>query len=275
MISVFQYMNYRSFLKDFYEEKKREKSGFTYAKFSGLAGIKSPNYLKLVMDGEKNLTPENIIRFSRAIELKEEETDYFEALVHFNQAKNSMEKEFHQSRMKRIQGRDPESKTLEEYEFEAISSWLHHALMVMTNLKRFRDDPSWISQHLYDLASETEVRNILDQLEKVKFIERKPDGKLQQTFRQVKTKPDLQRLSGKIFYEGLFKRAIQSMSTASPEERELCTYFVGLSPAKVPELRKRVREFMKDLNSWAMETSKPTQVYSFCFSGFPLTRSTE
>lgn len=275
MVSVFEYMNYRSFLKDFYEERKREKKGFTYARFSSIAGIKSPNYLKLVMDGDKNLTPENIIRFSRAIDLRDQETDYFEALVHFNQAKNSMEKEFHQSRMKRVQGRDATAKTLEEYEFEAISSWLHHALMVMTNLKRFRDDPSWIAQHLYGIVSETEVRAVLDQLLKVKLIERNEEGRLRQTFRQMKTKPDLRRLSGKLFYEGLWKRAIQSLNVSAPEERELATYLVGLSPEQLPELRKRVREFMKDLNAWALESARPTQVYSLCFSGFPLTRSTE
>jgi uncharacterized protein (TIGR02147 family) len=275
MVSVFQYMNYRSFLRDYYNEKKREKSGFTYAKFSSLAGIRSPNYLKLVMDGEKNLTSENIIRFSKAIDLKEAENDYFEALVHFNQAKNAMEKEFHQSRLKRIHGRDSGSRTIEEYEFDAISSWLHHALMVMTNVKRFREDPSWIAQHLYGLACETEVRSVIDRLIQVQFIKREADGSLRQTFRQVKTKPDLQRVAGKLFYEGLLKRAIQALNVGTPGEREFCTYIVGIAPEKIPELKKKVREFMKDLNAWALESAKPSQVHALCFAGFPLTCSTE
>ena len=275
MVSVFQYMNYRTFLKDYYEIRKKQRVGFTYAKFSKQAGIKSPNYLKLVMDGEKNLTPENIIRFSRAIELKDEENDYFEALVHFNQARSSMEKDFHQSRLKRIQGRDQESKTLEEFEFDAISSWLHHTLMVMTNVKRFREDPSWISRHLFGTASETEVREVLDQLLRIKFLERTGDGALRQTFRQVKTKPEMQRMSGKIFYEGLLKQAIQSLRTSDSAAREMSTYIVGLSPEKLPELKRRVREFMKDLNAWALESPGPAQVYALCFAGFPLTQSTE
>ena len=277
MLSVFEYQNYRRYLCDYYEAQKRTRSGFTYAKFSVQAGIRSPNYLKLVIDAQKNLTAKNVICFTKALQLNETAADYFEALVQFNQAKNSMEKEFYQSRMKRVRSRfkGDSEKTLEEYEFESISNWLHHAIMVLTNVQWFRDNPQWIKQRLYNLATQEEVAQVLERLEKINLIHRDKDGRLRQSFRQIKTKPELQRVSAKMFYEGLLKRAVQALNICTPEEREYSAYIVGLSPEQVPELKKRVREFMKDLNDWAMETSKPSQVYAFTFAGFPLTRSTE
>ncbi len=279
MISVFNYQQYREFLKDYYEKEKSQKAGFTYARFSAKAGVKSPNYLKLVMDGNKNLTPANIIRFSKAIPLSEQESDYFEALVHFNQAKNSLEREYYQDRMRRFKmrskGNESKERTLEEYEFESISNWLHHAVLVMTNLQGFRENPIWIKNRLFDLATESEIASTLERLIELKLLSRNKDGRLIQTHRQVTTQPELRRLSARIFYEGLLARAIQALKVSDSDKREYSTYFVGISSHQLPELKKRVREFMKSLNEFALANAKPHQVYAFTFAGFPLTNNEE
>ena len=48
---VLHYSNYRAFLLDYYEYKKEEQPIFSHRYFAQKAGITSPNYLKLVMDG--------------------------------------------------------------------------------------------------------------------------------------------------------------------------------------------------------------------------------
>ncbi|WP_374031467.1 hypothetical protein [Bdellovibrio bacteriovorus] len=51
------YMNYRQFLADFYLFKRKASKGslraYTYAVFSAAANIKSPNYLKMIIEGKK------------------------------------------------------------------------------------------------------------------------------------------------------------------------------------------------------------------------------
>ena len=39
---VFSYTNYRKLMKDFYEGKKQENTGFSYQVFSRMAGFKTP-----------------------------------------------------------------------------------------------------------------------------------------------------------------------------------------------------------------------------------------
>ncbi|MEO5969910.1 MAG: TIGR02147 family protein [Bdellovibrionia bacterium] len=274
---VFDYQNYREFLKEYYNDQKTKRTGFTYSRFSSMAKLKSPNYLKMIIDGTRNLTPENIIRFSKGLKLTDHESDYFEALVHFNQAKNSLESSYYQDRMNRVRARGTGTceRTLEEYEFESVSNWLHHTLMVMTHLQGFRENATWIRQHIFGLASEEEIRSVLFRLQEAKLLSRDKNGHLRQTHRQVKTKAELRKLSIRIFYEGLLARAIQSLKVSGPEEREFGTYFVGLSPHQVPELKKKVREFMKSLNEWALSNSKPDQIYSLMFCGFPLSSQEE
>jgi len=98
--SVFHYQDYRVFLRDFYLARKREAQGYSYSKFSSDAGIESPNLLKLVMDGGKNLTTTTIQKFAKGLRLKLNETQYFEALVLWNQAQSEDEKSYYGQRIR-------------------------------------------------------------------------------------------------------------------------------------------------------------------------------
>ncbi len=275
MIPLFDYQQYRDFLRDYYLDQKRRKTGLTYSRFSAAAGIRSPNYLKVVIDGQKNLTPENIVRFTRALGLKEHESDYFDALVHFNQSKDPMQRQFFEDRLNRIRTRNSKFATrerlLSEHEFEAMTDWKHHAVMVLTGIRGFEERLSWIRARLFDLVSESEIQLILERLQLLKLISRDERGRLKQTHKQVKTKPELSRVLARAFYEGIFARASLATKLTEPEERELGCYMVGLSPKQIPELKRKVRAFLKELNEWALENSHPHQVYALNFAAFPLT----
>jgi uncharacterized protein (TIGR02147 family) len=63
-VDVFEYLDYRAFLRDIYLAKKAERRGFSFRAFSRRANLRSPNYLKLVMDGERNLSRAMAERFA-------------------------------------------------------------------------------------------------------------------------------------------------------------------------------------------------------------------
>src|SRR3954470_5034384 len=90
---VFRFRDYRAFLRAFYEQNKSNEYGFSLRAFSKRARLRSSNYLKLVMDGERNLTSEMAVRFAKACSLRGQAADYFCELVAFNQAKSAAERE--------------------------------------------------------------------------------------------------------------------------------------------------------------------------------------
>lgn len=85
-IDVFAYLDYRAFLRDYYRARKEAGRGFSYRSFSRRAELKSPNYLKLVIDGDRNLSTDMAKRFATACGLKGDEQRYFVDLVAFCQA---------------------------------------------------------------------------------------------------------------------------------------------------------------------------------------------
>ena len=68
MKPITEYNDYRLYMRDFYEERKRV-SYFTWREFASLAGFVSPTYLKLVCDGKTRLSKPGIDKVARAMKL--------------------------------------------------------------------------------------------------------------------------------------------------------------------------------------------------------------
>lgn len=91
-LNIFEYLDYRQFLKDWYEMMKSETTFFSYRYFAQKAGINSSGFLKLVIEGQRNLTDLTAEKFIHAIKLWGIEGDYFRSLVRYNQCRSNEEK---------------------------------------------------------------------------------------------------------------------------------------------------------------------------------------
>ena len=80
--SLFEYDNYRVYLKDFYESSKAENSHFSLRFFSRLAGFKSQSVLTQVIKGERNISLQSINKFIKALKLSKREGIFFKNLFY-------------------------------------------------------------------------------------------------------------------------------------------------------------------------------------------------
>ncbi len=100
MKPIYEYTDYRSFLKDRFFDLKNRNPLFSYRAFNRLAGLKNSGYLKLVIDGKKNLGERGIWKLARGFKLEQEEGRYFAALVRMNQARDRDEKNHYEQELK-------------------------------------------------------------------------------------------------------------------------------------------------------------------------------
>lgn len=92
MKSILEYKDYRLYIQDYYDERKR-LGAFSWREFCKSAGFTSPNFLKLVCLGESRLGAPKIENVANAMGLVGFEKDYFRALVTFcNAKKDSVKK---------------------------------------------------------------------------------------------------------------------------------------------------------------------------------------
>lgn len=130
MKAIYQYVDYKTFLKDWFLERKKSPSGFSYAKFSQLAGLGSPNYMKVVIEGKRNLTIANIHQVAAGIRLNFDETQYFEALTLLGQSKTQIEKSYFKRRLRNLKQSKP-ARSFELKHVNLIGQWYFPAVVVI------------------------------------------------------------------------------------------------------------------------------------------------
>lgn len=89
------YVNYREYLADFLSYKRSQKMGlrkYSYSDFAAAADLKSPQYLKLIIENKRNLSDDGIEKFSKALGLNKKDTEHFGCLVKYNQATSPKER---------------------------------------------------------------------------------------------------------------------------------------------------------------------------------------
>ncbi len=167
MQSLYAYQNYRKYLGDFYLEKKSKNPLYSYKLFSEAAGIKSPNYLTLIVEGERNLTITNVHYFARAMKLRPDETEFFEALVLFNQSKAPLEQTYYRDRLHALKKVKPAS-ILRSSPLEVLKYGHTPGVMVLAHGRNFEDSVQKCSDELP--LGEKSIRKTLKELIEIKLL---------------------------------------------------------------------------------------------------------
>src|SRR5690349_25170844 len=120
MESIFAYTDYRLYLADFFEERKRQNKHFSLRMLAERSGFKARDYLMRVMRGDRNLSPDGAERLSKYFRFSEKQAEYFRILIQFNQAPTTSEKESCYRRLSEIQKYGAHQK-LRRDQFEYLS----------------------------------------------------------------------------------------------------------------------------------------------------------
>ncbi|MBI2067209.1 MAG: TIGR02147 family protein [Deltaproteobacteria bacterium] len=271
MPDIFNYLNYRHYLKDYYSEKKGKKgSHFSFRSFSRLAGLSSPNFLKLVIEGKRNLGGDGIQSFIKGLRLNKEESVFFEDLVHFNQATTDEERNQHYQRLSRSR-RYRQVKQIEKDYFVYFSRWYYAAIRELVLLPEFKEDPIWIASKLAPAITPNEARVAIELLLELGFIKRDKNGKLTQSERNITTEREVASLAIKNFHRQMIEKAAESIEKTSHEKRDISSLTVALSKEKFEETKRRIQEFRRELNVLLSEEGKADSVYQINFQIFNLT----
>ncbi len=268
MINIFNYTNYRVFLKDKYDELKKESSSFSYRYFSMKCGYSSPNFLKLVMDGKRNLSEESIETFARFFKFDQSEKRYFSRLVKFNQAKTSSErKELAEEILKssvfnRIH-------PLAKDQFEYASHWYYVAVREILSTKKIKLDAKAISELIRPKLSVKKTEKILETLLRLGMI-RKKDNRYIQVEELVSTGDEVTFSGVADYHRQMMNLASESIDTVERSLRDISGVTISLSNEGVEELKIMVQKFRKNILELSERDRNKQSVYQVNMQMFPL-----
>lgn len=296
-----QYTDFRQYLQDVYEfRRKTESTGlraYSYSAFSAAADIKSPNYLKLIIEGRRNLSDDMIARFARALRLQKAEAEEFRALVHYGQATEPIQRNRHLKELGDIRARRAfASGELSQQAWEKVPSWMGWVLYAMTDQMGVSFDPDELYRLMRAKTSPEDLRSELKRLLSNGDLKEQPvaEGSLDTLalgdgltggLKEIVKGRDLiespqelpvemiRKLQAELIYLG-----IESLFRDSPKEREFGAMTIAMTQQEFEQVRFELRQMRKRIQKDLMvkrQSSKGERVYQMNIQLFPVTDKIE
>lgn len=267
--NIFEYENYRSFLADYFRYCKNKQPQFSYRYFSQKAGFSSPNFLKLVMDGKRNLSAISIQQFAKAFKFSHLESEFFEYLVFFNQSETESKKIEWAQKILRCKGLQ-KIHPLRQAEYSYYANWYYIPIREMILLKNFRDDPLWIANQFSPPLSIAEVEQAFNHLEELGMISRNKHGQRVQTQRSVSTGDEVSHSLVKKYHKDMIQRGAESIDGIGKLRREVSAVCIPISENKREEIKTKIQQFRKEIMAIADSDNEAEEVYQLNIQWFPL-----
>lgn len=272
------YMDYRLFLADFYRFKKDQTRAslrpYNYAIFSAAADIKSPNYLKMIIEGKRNLSMDMVAKFARACSFNKAQSDEFKMLTIFNQSEDPADRNY---ALKKLSEYRVDQKLkhgqLDRKVFEKVPNWIGWIIYALVDQEGVTFDVSQLKHLLRGKASENEIQHALEALlvsgELVKDIETQKIRKGVPTEAPEEIPAALiRKLQMQLMYLGL-----ESLYQDQASEREFGSLTMSLTEKEFEEIKFKLRQMRKSLhkeNSIARMSEKGQRVYQLNLQLFPV-----
>lgn len=269
-VSVFDYLDHRAFLRDYYRERKATR-GLSFRGFSRRAGLRSPNYLKLVIDGERNLSDEMAERFAKALGLTGDSAAYFTTLVRFAQASSTKERSEAYGKLTGFR-RYRSARPLAAAEALYHSTWYLPAVRELAARADFREDPRWIGGMLWPSIPPADAQRALETLLTLGLLVRNAKGRIEQAEPLVSTGPEVRSVHIASYHRAMLERAGGAIDDVPRELRDISSLTLCLGADGLRRLKERVQNFRRELLELSGLETDPTQVVQLNFQLFPLSR---
>lgn len=268
---VFDFLDYRAFLREYYRVRK-EHSAFSYRAFSMRAKLRSPNYLKLVMDGDRNLTSPMAKRFAAACGLTGQAAAFFCELVAFTQATALDERNEVYGRLRRYQ-EFREANPLEVARDEYHSKWYLPAIRELALASDFRADPEWIARRLVPTIKVEEAASALEVLQRLQMLVPSADGNLRPGTPIVTTGAETANLHVVNFHRSMMRLASESLERIPAAQRDISSVTLCLGEDGLEHVKRAIVRFRRELLKLSEFETDPRQVVQVNFQLFPLSMS--
>ena len=282
--NVTEYMDYRKYLADFYafrrEQTKKDLRPYSYQMFSAAANIKSPQYLRLIIDGKRNLSDDMIGKFSKALHLNREHSEELKSLVHYTQATDPSERNrFLKDLMEKRVSQKIKSGEIDSKAFEKIPGWVAWILYSMTDVKGVNFEISQLKQLLGEKATQDEIQEALNKLLESGQLVRDPETQEIKKSRPLMENADnipvalVRKLQAELLYLGM-----ESLFQDDPTDREFGTVTLSMTEKEFEEIKFKLRQIRKQMtkdNSIARSQSAGERIYQLNIQLFPVTKKLE
>jgi uncharacterized protein (TIGR02147 family) len=268
MQNIFSYFDYQQFLRDYYDEKKKETTFFSYRYLGNKLDLDAGFLLK-VLQGKMHLSLKSLAKIAAYFKFDIKETDYFETLVRYGRAESENEIKTYFEKLLSLKDIDANPVAAHQYEF--YQKWYYAAIRELVGFYDFRGDFSALAARLSPPISAKEAKQAVALLEELNLIGKDETGRYRQTDRFLTTSDKWKSAAVHSFQKETIRLAGESLDRHPKTVRDVSTVTVAVSHKDFDEIRRRIAEFRRSLLQMTNENEADC-VYQINLQAIPLTK---
>ncbi|MEN9355202.1 MAG: hypothetical protein RL318_2527 [Fibrobacterota bacterium] len=265
---LLEYLEYRDYLRDCYEDRKRANPRYSLRMMGKRIGI-DPGYLLHVMRKENHLSPRLAENACTYLAFTARESEYFMGLVGYARARNDAEARGFYERIQAL--RAPAVKALSDAQFEFYRDWRHAVVLASLEIAPFGERYGELGRRLSPPLSAARVRSSIVLLEKLGLAHRTESGNWERTHRSLST-GEQSTLLMREFHKEMIGQAANSLSRVPPEGRDVTSLTLHMRKETLDDVRQLLRQCRQAILQRVALDQEADMVFQANFQIFPLTQ---
>ncbi|MDD5672608.1 MAG: TIGR02147 family protein [Chitinivibrionales bacterium] len=269
MKPVVEYSDYRAYLSDVVERRKAEGLPASNRWFAQKMGINSTSWLCLVIKGRIGLSKITANKISEILRHSKMETQYFEALVFFNQAHTVSERNrYYEELCSLVKMKEVRLIARDQYAY--YSEWYHSVVRALIDMHGFTGDFKALAAKITPPVTPAQARKSIELLEALHFIVKNKNGNYELTAPAITSGEDTQSFAIANFQKETMRLAQEALDRFDRGHRYVGTQTVGISS----EAFGAIQQVLIDANNKIAEIANAVpvadRVYQINVQAFPL-----
>jgi len=264
---IFEYTDYREWIRDAFEDFKKRKSVVSW-RYMAMKLDADPGNLLRVSQSKIHLSVNLIKPMAEFFGLHEKETAYWTELVHFGRAKTDSEALNHYEKMQMLKGIP--LKRLAKKELEFYRHWYYNAIRSIIGICKFKDDYEGLAESCTPAITVEQAKEAVQLLHDLNMISTDRDGfwKVNDTF--VSTGGNWRSEAVRAFQKETIRLAGESLERHAPPLRDISTVTMTFNMDDIALIREKIKEFRSELLRLSQEGTGDNTVFQLNVQLFPL-----
>lgn len=270
-VNIFEYLNFKEFLKDYRDEQRKKDPGFSNPYISVRLGEKnSKSLFNNIVSGRRTVTPLLIDKLLELLELEGNEAKYFRALVSYNQTVSPAEKTYHFDQI--VSLNHTPNKLISEEEYEYFSEWHHSVIREILDMESFSGDYKYLAAKLIPPITVAQAKKSVALLKKLGLVTKTKNGNLKSTEKVLIAGKKIQTAIIEQYQIQALERAKKQIAEDPIRQQTLTTTF-SASPEALKDIGLRIGRLRKEIRSITHKDDKPNKnVYQIILNTNSLTK---
>ncbi len=269
---LFDYLDFREFLQDWLSSMRESSSDFSLRTFSSIVSpsLASSGLLSAVIKGKRQLSPSVRVKVAKAMKLSMQQTEYFDLLVQFNQAKAMQEKNHYFALLSKF--RSSKAEKIQSGQYKFWSQWYYPVLWSFFGIHSTQRNPVEIAKRISPQLTPAQVSEAIQTLLELKLIKKTANG-YTPVNKHITTEKEVQDMAAFQHHSQFLNLAVNRMEEVEADKRQFNTLVFYISEQGFNSIKERLASFQEELRDIIDKDSKEDRVYGLGMQFYPMTKN--